>query len=127
MSALAKLIGEKILKKKGEEVDVETFAGEGKVFGIYFSAHWCPPCRAFTPKLADWYKKVKEGPNGSKFDIVFVSSDKDEKSMGEYFAEMPWHAIPFSDRERKVSFGPSREFVVLKYQPAAKVVRSRVV
>ena len=32
---------------------------EGKVIGIYFSAHWCPPCRGFTPKLVEWYGKVK--------------------------------------------------------------------
>ena len=34
-------------------------------------------------------------------EIVFVSSDKDEKAFNEYIKEMPWKAIPFSDRERK--------------------------
>ena len=27
--------------------------------GLYFSAHWCPPCKAFTPKLVETYNKVK--------------------------------------------------------------------
>ncbi len=103
MAELTKLLGEKVVKGKDELVDVASFAGEGKVVGIYFSAHWCPPCRAFTPQLADWYKKVKAGPNGSKFEIVFVSSDRDEQSMKEYFGEMPWHAVPYDDRQRKVS------------------------
>merc|ERR1719198_692108 len=34
-------------------------------------------------------------------ELVFVSSDKAEKSFGEYFGEMPWLALPFADRERK--------------------------
>ena len=51
-------------------------AVEGKVLGLYFSAHWCPPCRGFTPKLAEWYKAVKE--TLPDFEIVFASSDRDE-------------------------------------------------
>ncbi len=22
---------------------------------LYFSAHWCPPCKRFTPVLSEWY------------------------------------------------------------------------
>ena len=90
---------------EGERVEVETstFGSEGYVVGLYFSAHWCPPCRAFTPKLADWYNKLKGGEIGEKFEIVFLSSDRDEKSFNEYFGEMPWHAVSYKDREVKVS------------------------
>jgi nucleoredoxin len=71
---------------------------KGKVFGLYFSAHWCPPCRGFTPKLADWYKSdLKE----KGLEVVFVSSDKDEASFKSYFGEQPWLALDFADRKRK--------------------------
>jgi len=71
----------------------------GSVIGIYFSAHWCPPCRAFTPQLARVYNECKE--KGKSFDIVFVSSDSGHDGFLEYFEMMPWHALPFSDRDTK--------------------------
>ena len=102
MSALKDLLGDKIVGKNGDK-DVAELVGEGKVVALYFSAHWCPPCRAFTPQLAEWYKKFKDGEKGSKFDIVFVSSDRDQGSFDEYYNDMPWLALPFAEREKKVS------------------------
>jgi nucleoredoxin len=110
MSALSKLIGEKVLSGGASETKTSVFEGSGKVLGLYFSAHWCPPCRAFTPQLAQWYRRVKKSGNGEKFDIVFLSSDRDEAQFREYFEEMPWHALPYEDRERKNS--ASRKFKV---------------
>jgi len=81
----------------GQTVALESLSG--KKIGIYFSAHWCGPCRNFTPKLVETYKKVKAKNPG--FEIIFASSDRDEASFKEYFAEMPWIAIPFADRARK--------------------------
>lgn len=69
----------------------------GKFIGLYFSAHWCPPCRGFTPKLAEWYK----GSLKDKMEIIFVSSDRDKKSFDEYFGEMPWLALPYENSEAK--------------------------
>jgi len=86
-----------------------------KAIGIYFSAHWCPPCRGFTPKLAEFYKDGLK----DKMEIFFVSSDRDQASFDEYFAEMPWQALPYEKREEKAAlsdaFGVSGipAFVVL--------------
>ena len=103
MSTLSKLIGDKVITNSKKETSTKVFEGGGKVLGLYFSAHWCPPCRAFTPQLAKWYEKVKLSSNGEKFDIVFLSSDRDEVKFLEYFKEMPWYAVPYEDRDLKVS------------------------
>ena len=49
---------------------------------LYFSASWCAPCQRFTPELASWYeaRASQFTQEGKRFDIVFVSSDKDEAS-----------------------------------------------
>jgi nucleoredoxin len=69
----------------------------GKCIGLYFSAHWCPPCRGFTPKLAQYYKEGLK----DKMEIFFVSSDRDQSQFDEYRAEMPWEALPFEKRKEK--------------------------
>jgi nucleoredoxin len=51
--------------------------------------------------LAEKYKKWKEA--GANFEIVFISSDRDQKSFDEYYSEMPWLALDFSNRDLKVS------------------------
>jgi nucleoredoxin len=93
---LATLFGETLLTKDGEKSVTEVL--QGKYVGIYFSAHWCPPCRGFTPELAASYKDHLKAKD---LEIVFVSSDKDEKAFEEYYAEMPWVAVPYSRREKK--------------------------
>merc|ERR1712187_1017429 len=90
-------MGEKaqaLLDALGSELVQKT---AGKPIGLYFSAHWCPPCRGFTPKLADFYQSgLKE-----KMEIIFVSSDRDEASFKSYCEEMPWLALPYEKREEK--------------------------
>lgn len=57
---------------------------EGKVVALYFSAHWCPPCRGFTPTLGEFYKKANE-MNDNKFEIIFVSGDQDVAAGDSYY------------------------------------------
>jgi nucleoredoxin len=80
-----------------DTVDSKTV--QGKYLGLYFSAHWCPPCRAFTPVLAEWYNSEKKPDN---MDIVFVSADRSKAEFNDYFATMPFKALPF-DSEFKSS------------------------
>jgi len=83
---------------------VSQLKGEGKVIVLYFSAHWCPPCRGFTPELVKTVGKLKAA--GKAFEIIFVSSDRDQKSFQEYFGSMGPHflAIPQGDpRKAKLS------------------------
>jgi len=75
-----------------KDKDIETSKGlEKDLIGFYFSAHWCPPCRKFTPILAEAYKTWQK--EGYSIDIIFVSSDRDLDEFKEYYNEMPWLAI----------------------------------
>lgn len=60
---------------------------------IRFSAHWCGPCRAFTPKLRKVY--LDTIASGKNLEIVFCSADSGNREFNEYFSSMPWKAIPF--------------------------------
>jgi nucleoredoxin len=90
----------KLVALTGKRVGRYEMAAEPQYYAFYFSAHWCPPCRAFTPKLVEFYN-AQEGKK-KNFEIIFVSSDNDEKSMEEYIKgdAMPWPAIVFRSLDR---------------------------
>ena len=81
------MIGDKLLQNKDGVISETTFdeakVGEKQLVGFYFSAHWCPPCRNFTPKL----KKAFNGmvAAGVPITIIFLSSDGDDAEMKDYF------------------------------------------
>ena len=96
-----------------------------ELIGIYFSAHWCPPCRNFTPVLAEFYNQVNA--NGKVMEIVFCTADQDDHQFKEYLATMPWIALPFGsgvieslNETHKVSGIP--RLVIIK--PDGTVVKS---
>jgi len=99
--AFVKLFGPKLSTSSGESPTATALAGKAGV-AIYFSAHWCPPCRGFTPKLAEAYT---EHLKAKGLEIVFVSSDRDDAAFQSYFRTMPWLAVPFADRKAKQSLG----------------------
>merc|ERR1712126_97683 len=83
------LSGVTLIKADGSSHPAEK-ALEGKDLVLfYFSAHWCPPCRHFTPKLKDFYEEA-EG-----IEIVFVSSDQSAEDMNAYMKEAhgDWMAV----------------------------------
>lgn len=86
--SLVRLQGGKVVKADG------ALAGK-KIVAVYYSAHWCPPCRAFTPQLVAWYDAaVKKYPG---FELIFVSSDRSAEAMAEYMAwgKMNWLAVAY--------------------------------
>jgi len=66
-----------------------------QIYGLYFSAHWCPPCRKFTPQLVAYYNQIAH--DHPEFEIIFVSADKSAEDMATYMREssMPWPAIEY--------------------------------
>ncbi|XP_015574525.1 probable nucleoredoxin 2 isoform X2 [Ricinus communis] len=72
----------------------------GKTIGLFFSAQWCRPGMKFTPKLISIYHKIKQmlrERESEDFEIVFVSTDRDQEGFDSYFNTMPWLALPFGD------------------------------
>jgi len=85
------LVGKELVGKAGP-TNLSAIAS-AEVVCLYLSAHWCGPCREFTPKLAMAYKDAKS--NKLPIEIIFVSFDKDQKGFNEYYGSMPWIAIPY--------------------------------
>jgi len=93
------LFGDKLRTAANKPILVDALTD--KVIGVYFSAHWCPPCRAFTPQLVKFYDTLKAA--GKPFEIVFVSSDNSKDAMYEYMKEtgMNWLALPYGDKHKE--------------------------
>jgi thiol-disulfide isomerase/thioredoxin len=91
------LVGMKLVDASGNEVIAESLAGH--TLGIYASASWCGPCRQYTPALISFYNEARA--SGRKFQVIFVSCDRDKESFDSYFSKMPWLAIPFESAARE--------------------------
>merc|ERR1712178_148239 len=83
-----------ILDKSGNTVSARSLSDKKYVL-LYFSAHWCPPCRGFTPVLVEWYKEAKAA--GHDVEVIFVSSDQNEDQWKNYWNSMPWLSVKYGD------------------------------
>ncbi|MCU0776748.1 MAG: thioredoxin domain-containing protein [Akkermansiaceae bacterium] len=71
-----------------EAASVFDFQKPKKYYVFYYTASWCGPCQQFTPSLVEFYEKNKN----DNFELVLITSDKEEESMEEYAVskKMPW-------------------------------------
>ena len=88
-----------VVDARGSTVDAAPLL-ETDYLLFYFSAHWCPPCKVFTPRFVDFYNTHG---GGRHFQAVLVSSDKSEEKMLDYMREskMPWPAMRFDSAGAK--------------------------
>ena len=94
---ISSMLGPNLVNQAKEAIPTSTL--EGKYLMIYFSAHWCPPCKQFTPVLSKFYTDLKA--QRSDFELIFASSDKDQGAFDEYHSEMTFPALPYEARGLK--------------------------
>lgn len=99
---MQKLFPATLVTKGNKETPTSSLLS-GKCVAIYFSAHWCGPCRQFTPKLLELYAQCKA--QGKRFEVVFCSADHSEQEFQSYHASMAWPAIGFEEEHREGIMG----------------------
>jgi len=99
-SWLEETFGDDLIGQDGKSVSAKEIAEGSAMVSLYFSAHWCPPCRKFTPNLASVYKRIAAE---KKWEVIFVSSDRDQEAFDEYFGEQPWKALKYANRDLKAT------------------------
>ena len=97
------LLGGEILAKTGTSPAAITNTVNAientRLIALYFSAHWCGPCRGFTPMLIEFYNYLKEDVAPTHgLEVIFVSSDRSEAEFQQYYSSMPFKAVPFANR-----------------------------
>ena len=63
-----------------EHVALSNALGRAPLVALYFSAHWCGPCRKFTPKLVAFVETLAK--QGTHLPVILCSSDSDEVKLG---------------------------------------------
>lgn len=105
VTAFAKRVHRRLVRSDGREVRRYRGDNPGRIeyFAFYKSAHWCGPCRRFTPKLVDFYNSRKS--EDRNFELIFISSDRSADAMERYMLEMemPWPAFEYGKMRDVVS------------------------
>jgi len=101
MAAFVQSYGLQLLDRNGKPYDVKQLT-TSDVIAFYFSAHWCPPCRHFTPMLKKFVETLQSNGEHS-LKVIFISSDQSEHDMWKYVydAHGDWLALSYSCRDIK--------------------------
>lgn len=97
-SAFDKILDGNLVKLNGKSLkSFKDMKKPEKYYVFYYTASWCPPCQQFTPSLVDFYEKNKN----DNFELVLITSDRDEDSMKEYAVakKMPWPQLKLRKAE----------------------------
>jgi len=98
-AGLVELFGDALLTDKGHKAELSEL--NGKIIAVYFSASWCPPCRAFSPLLVALADKLQE--EGKPFALVLVGRDQDRKKAVAYMKshDMTGYLVPPEAEENR--------------------------
>jgi thiol-disulfide isomerase/thioredoxin len=86
------------LLKQAAPIPLDAALGGKEFILLYASAHWCGPCRQFTPQLVQWYHSLG---GGKTVEVIFLSADHDANGFRDYYRGMPWLAIDFDEDTRE--------------------------
>lgn len=92
------LLADKLIDSRGEKFTLGADGGLPKYYIFYYSASWCPPCRAFTPDLVKFHRRMKA--RDASFEVILVPNDNSEEEEIAYLADyrMPWPGIAWNAR-----------------------------
>lgn len=97
MSAMHRRLSGKLVEMAGGKLQpvLDVRLAGVKYFGLYYSASWCGPCRAFTPGFINTYRQIKQ--KYPQFEVVFISNDRSADDMRAYMKDdgMPWTALRY--------------------------------
>ncbi|OMJ69306.1 hypothetical protein SteCoe_33004 [Stentor coeruleus] len=101
----------------------------GCLIGFYFAAHWVPTARNFLSKLIAAYTAINS--SSKKFEIIFVSFDRNEDTFEAFSQEMPWLIVPYKNETLRIGlakkFQISDSFHLVITTPLWKVISQNAI
>ena len=103
--AASSVMSEKMSKVKLHRLDGKRFkkaelTKSPEFYILYYSASWCPPCRAAAPKMVEQFKaSIADNP---KVEFIHVSADSSEDDAEVWAAKegFPWLTVVPDDVKR---------------------------
>ena len=89
-----------IIDKSYTPVNTDEEWTHTKIFGLLFTASWCPPCKLFEESLAVFYHDInsKLDTGGKGFEIIHVASEKTKADFKESIQKLDWVFLRYDDK-----------------------------